>query len=487
MITWMQHHKKYLIVTVWISVIAFVAAGFIGWGAYDFNLTRSSSVAKVGNRAISKQLFSRTYANYFNDYNIRDFNGELTQEQAKEMGLENIVLDTLINEALILNFADELGITALDSDVVELITTNENFYDNGTFSKDIYRSVLRQSGFKPSDYEDILKLGIILNKLYSIITNFPVSEIDKEILGSALFMEDRLSVATVTVDDSEIKIGEDEIKSYWDISKNNFLTEKVYHFESVFVPLSRDNLNEDDIKAYYEETKYFYQDSENRVLDYTAAKKDVEKALRIENAKKDALKTYLSFKKGDITADKNITIKESSSEYNTSLFGNIINNGEVLQPIQKDNGWEVLKLISIELPAPKTYEEAKPQMLAILKANKKIELLAQKSQARLNAFKGSDLGFITRDNNNITGLTSQQSAQFIGNVFGSKEKRGYVIFDDKAYLYNITEQKLPNSDKLKQNDLNLDNAMKRIREYEIQQKLINMLSQKYKIERYYKG
>jgi peptidyl-prolyl cis-trans isomerase D len=486
MITWMQRRKKYLIVTIWISVIAFVGAGFIGWGAYDFNLARSSSVAKVGKHTISNQLFSRTYANLFNEYNANNFNGELTQEQAKELGLETEVLNRLIDQALLLNFADELGITALDSDVLELITTNKDFYDNGTFSKNIYRSVLQNLGFKPSEYEEMLKTGITLNKLYSTIMNFPVSEIEKEILGSVMFMEDRLSITAVTVDDNEIKIGEDEIKSYWDISKDNFLTEKVYRFESVFVPLSKNRLNEDDIKAYYEETKYFYKDSEDRILDYAAAKKDIEKALRIENAKKDALRTYLSFKKGEITADKNITVKGSSSEYDISLF-NELSNGEVLQPIQKDNGWEILKLVSMDLPAPKAYEDARAQVLDILKANKRTELLVQKSQARLNVFKGNDLGFVTRDTSNITGLTSEQSRQFIGNVFGSKEKRGYVILSDKAYLYNIVEQKLPSGDKLKQNDLNLDNTMRRIREYEILQKLINTLSQKYKIERYYKG
>ena len=36
MITWMQRHKKWLITTVWVSTIAFVGAGFVGWGSYDF-------------------------------------------------------------------------------------------------------------------------------------------------------------------------------------------------------------------------------------------------------------------------------------------------------------------------------------------------------------------------------------------------------------------------------------------------------------------
>lgn len=481
MITWMQRHKKYLIVTVWISVIAFVAAGFIGWGAYDFNLVRSSSVAKVGERTVSKQLFLRAYGNYFNDYSVRNFNGELTEKQAEEIGLKDAVLESLINEALILNFADELGIAALDSDVVEFITADENFYDNnGTFSKEVYRNVLRQSGLKPADYEEMLKKGILLNKLYAIIMNFPVNEVEKEILGAAMFMEDRLSVATVTVEDSEIKISENETKSYWDISKNNFLTEKIYNFESLFVPISNDKLNEDDIKAHYEETKYFYM--EDGIVDYETAKKDVEKALKFENAKKEANKISIALRKGNITADKNITVKESSGEYNTTFFLTL-KEGETLQPIQKDNGWEVLKLTSIVLPVPKAYEEAKPQILEILKANKRVELLAQKSQERLKLFKGKDLGFVARDSN-VTGLTPQQSAQLINNVFSSKERNGYVILGDKAYLYNITEQKLPSGDKLKENDLNLDNAMRRIRQNEIQQKLIDTLRAKYKIEKY---
>ena len=53
MITWMQKHKKYLVVTIWVSTIAFVGAGFVGWGAYDMNTNRAKSVAKVGNRNIS--------------------------------------------------------------------------------------------------------------------------------------------------------------------------------------------------------------------------------------------------------------------------------------------------------------------------------------------------------------------------------------------------------------------------------------------------
>ena len=48
MIEWMQKHKKSLIPTIWISTIAFVGAGFVGWGAYDMNANRAGSIARVG-------------------------------------------------------------------------------------------------------------------------------------------------------------------------------------------------------------------------------------------------------------------------------------------------------------------------------------------------------------------------------------------------------------------------------------------------------
>ncbi len=49
MITWMQKHKKWLIVTIWISTIAFVGAGFVGWGSYDYGKS-DSAVAIVGKK-----------------------------------------------------------------------------------------------------------------------------------------------------------------------------------------------------------------------------------------------------------------------------------------------------------------------------------------------------------------------------------------------------------------------------------------------------
>ena len=64
MITWMQRHKKYLIITIWISTIAFVGAGFVGWGQYTYG-DKAGAVAKVGNVEITMGELQKSYSRLY--------------------------------------------------------------------------------------------------------------------------------------------------------------------------------------------------------------------------------------------------------------------------------------------------------------------------------------------------------------------------------------------------------------------------------------
>ena len=47
MISWMQKHNKYLIITIWVATIAFIGAGFVGWGSYQYG-SKAGAIGKVG-------------------------------------------------------------------------------------------------------------------------------------------------------------------------------------------------------------------------------------------------------------------------------------------------------------------------------------------------------------------------------------------------------------------------------------------------------
>ena len=236
MITWMQRHKKYLVITIWISTIAFVGAGFVGWGAYDLNKDRSASVAKVGNRVISVQEFQQAYGTHYNFYNNL-LSGKLTQEQADQMGLDKMVMNTLVNQTLLLNYADDIGLIATQEDVKERLRSNQNFQQDGIFNKDIYYALLKQNKIAPNDYENGLKKEILTSKLDTFLKLAPSTQ-ESNIFASAFFMEDRLAISSVTLDASDIVVKEEDIKAFWEKSKSNFLTKKAYTLEIVNLSLS---------------------------------------------------------------------------------------------------------------------------------------------------------------------------------------------------------------------------------------------------------
>jgi len=115
MISWMQKHNKYLVWTIWIATIAFIGAGFVGWGSYNLG-SKAGNVAKVGNIEIKQSKLNNAYSNLYGQYN-QMMQGKLDEKKAREMGLIKQAFSTLAVQAKLLNFANESGIIASDEEV----------------------------------------------------------------------------------------------------------------------------------------------------------------------------------------------------------------------------------------------------------------------------------------------------------------------------------------------------------------------------------
>jgi len=485
MITWMQRHKKYLVVTIWISVIAFVGAGFVGWGAYDFNSDRASAIAKVENRKITVQEYQLAYANYYNFYNNM-LGGGLTQEKADQMGLEKMVLDSIINETLILAYADEIGLRTTDEEVKNALASDTAFQKNGVFDKETYYRVIKQSQIKAKDYESGLKKQILLSKVQSILKLKPTDS-EKKMFISSMFMKDRLAVDVIYLDSSEAVISEDEIKKYWDEHKTEYLSEKSYDLDTIIVGLSTKEIDENELKTFYQEKRHNYKSSEGKILSLDEARVNVEKDYRLKLSKREALETYLLFKKSQMnaTGTKNVKISDTSFPMDKLVNAKV---GEVLKPIATKDGYIVVKVRSINEPLPKPYLDAKAEILAQLQADKKISALKKKAEARLGIFKGKDIGFVSREaGKKIAGLSEAESLEFINFVFDNNKARNFKIIGNKAVLYQILEQNLLDDSKVEKYAALVNDTISQMKQAEINQNLVVNLKKRYDIEQYYKG
>lgn len=483
MITWMQKHKKYLVITIWISTIAFVGAGFVGWGAYDLNTNRATSVARVGDTNVSIQDFQEKYTQIYNYYNNM-MSGNLNKEVADQLGIENLALNAAINDALLINFAKDLGLQANKDDILQQIIQDPNFSENGVFKKELYLSMLKNANIEPREYEKSLEKAVIINKLSNAIS-LDVAPIDIELFSAAFFSKDRVKIEVIGVDDSDIKIDQEELKKFWDKTKDNYKSKTQYSLNIVEIPINIDDMTEQELKEFYSQNSANYKDENDKILDFEKAKDKAKKDLAIQKSRSEALKKYIAVKKGELIPNKSMTIDNGSAVFNLDEIKDL-KVGDTIKPVLNNDTFIVAKISKITPPQNLTFEEAKQEVYQIYKIQKAQEILQQKAKQAMENFNPKQDIWISRDSNEtIQGLSKSESLEFAKKLFESNKQKAYVIVGDKAVIYKIVEQKL--LDKVSDNYKALvEQNAKTLKNNELLQDLTAQLKKRYKIEEYLK-
>ena len=86
-----------------------------------------------------------------------------------------------------------------------------------------------------------------------------------------------------------------------------------------------------------------------------------------------------------------------------------------------------------------------------------------------------------------TVMNDAEFSIFLMNVFNQDKKKSFVLFDDKAILYEIKDQTLLNTSKMEQYKNNLKENLASIKASLLKENLLKKLKQEQKIEIYYKG
>ncbi len=485
MITWMQKHRKYLVPTIWISTIAFIGAGFVGWGAYDYGKNKNNTVALVGERAIGVDELQSSYSKIFAYYN-QMLGGKLTQEKAKQLNLQAIALQQLTNQALLLNYADELGIKALDSEVIKEYTSIKAFQENGVFNKERYEKILRGQGLDKKVFEKELEKSVILKKMQAVLS-LPITDLEEEVAFAATSLSDHLVIKKITQNLADIKIDEEALKKAWESSKNDYMSPISYELETIKIAANDITVSDAKVKAFYDEKKFKFKDKEGKILSFEKAKEAVTHAAQLKEAKTSILKKYLAFKKGQIKADSVITVDANSHDFPFTLLKEK-KEGDYLKAVALPDGYLTAKVKSITLPHPLSFEAAKAKVEEKLRQQKATALLEKRAKEESQKLSnGNDVGFITmRDIDKVKGLNPQEASQFLRYVFSNEKKTGYYIAGNSAVLYNIKEQKLFDADTFKQERDAIAKQVSNLKENTLEHGLINELKKRYKIQTFVK-
>jgi peptidyl-prolyl cis-trans isomerase D len=483
MITWMQRHKKWLITTIWVSTIAFVGAGFVGWGSYDFGKSQGA-VALVGNKEVKFSALQNEYNNVYNQYS-KMFGGQFNQEMAEKLKLQDVALNAIIQKYLLLNYADELGLDATKKDIAKELVQMDAFVVNGKFDKATYIKVLSQNRTTPADFEERIKEDIILRKVQDLF----ITETSQEELVnlSKLFMlEDELKIKIIDGATLNPQIDDNMIKTYWEKNKNKYMSEPSYEIQTYTTAIDNTKTHSDeDIKAYYDINKFDYTKEDGKLQTLEEAKDKINFDLNAKASKKVALKAYLKLKKNTKEFTNTISLYESKFPYDKEVIQNIKNAkvGTVLKPFVYNKEFIIAKLVKKVDPKPLSFEKAKNLAKNDLANSLKQTALQDSANKELKNFTGENIGFISsKSAANIKGLTLQEAQQFLTKLFTSSSKTGIITINNKAIVYEILQSKL--GDDLLATQRSIKDSIQKLKSNEIMKNLLEKLRMKYEVYSY---
>jgi len=442
MIEWMQKHKKWLIVTIWISTIAFVGAGFVGWGSYDYGKS-NSTVAIVGEKEVPLKDLENEYSNLYSQY--RNMLGDsFNKELAEQFKLEDIALQRVIQRYLILNYADDLGLIATDKEIaLELVQINA-FFKDGKFDKQTYVSALKQSRRTVAEFEAQLTQDILVNKIQNLFqTSLKPNELEN--LSTLIFSEDQVSLSIINDENIKIKYTENILKEYWSKNKDNYKSPS--GFEIIYNKI---------------------ENIENKT------KKEMRKV---------ALKAYLNLKKEKEVFKSKKTLYTSSTFLDADDLKTVTTSkiGTVLKPIYKDTHYYVIKLVKKVSPQVLQYKDITAQVKSDYTQDEKSKLLEKQATAIMKNFKGKDIGYISR--NSITlikGLNNSENEEFIKHLFSATKPLNKVTIGSKVVIYKITNSKFTTYDSTK--NQSVTQSIENLKASSLSSSLLKKLANKYEVQ-----
>lgn len=480
MITWMQRHKKWLVITIWISTIAFVGAGFVGWGSYDYG-SKGGAVAVVGDREVTVEEYQREYSSLYDQY-ARMFGNQFNQEMADKLKLKDAAYKLIIQKNLILSFADELGLDVTNEEIAKQLVLIPAFLKDGKFDKDTYIKVLQQNRSNPTEFEASVKRDLLLQKIESL---FQIQANAKELenLNKLLFAEDKVSIKILNANNVKVNVTEDELKKYWEENKNSYVSEPTVKLAIEEINVEKGTFSEDELKEHYNNFKTDYRQEDGKLKSFDEAKEEMIQVLSEKATKKEALKKYLKLKKGEENFTKEVEVEESKLAYSAEGLEKIDGAvpGDILKPFINNGNYVVVKVLNKGLPKPLSYEKAKEQVAQNYEAVALNRALEKLSNEELENFSGKSLGYVSRDSyEKIPELQPQEALTFLNKLFSSTEKQGKVNLGNKIVLYKIEDTRLAQYDKSKNEAVR--STVDKLLNQELINNLIKNLENRYEVQ-----
>ena len=372
----------------WVAylIVGLITVPFALFGIQDYvSRSANTSIASVDGEEIDLNL-------YYQELNSqqRNLQQQLGAQYSQEIDnvLKQTLIDRMINEKLIENFANSLDMVTLDQEVRSVIQSNQAFHLDGEFSEDRYNQILRLNSYTPTAYEIAQSKSLTRDQIKRNLSNSSfLSSVQTDQLNDLASQEREVSYIALTTDkyEDQISVSQSEITDYFNANKSNFLEGRKVKVD--FVELSLDNIDEPEdadeetLQNLFDENAELYTNPERRraqhilVEDETLANDLLDQIKEgadfAELAKTNSVDTSSNEQGGDLGLFERDLM---GAEFDEAAFS--MNVGDVSDVVSTNYGYfHIIKLTEIQTQTAQSFEEVREQLVALHKKNVKQKIL----------------------------------------------------------------------------------------------------------------
>jgi peptidyl-prolyl cis-trans isomerase D len=257
----MRRHKNWLKWSLVLVVLAFIAL-YIPSSNDPSGAGLNQAVATVEGNEVTVAEFRQAYSRQMQQYRAA-YGANMDERLLRQLGIDQRIVQQLIQEEISVAEAKRLGITASDEEVKQRILAIPAFQENGSFiGLERYRQMLQMQNppVRESEFEEQVRRSITLEKLQAALTNWiSISDADAEAAFKERNEKVKLAVVSFPADKfrESVQASDQEVASWFEGHKDDYrVPEKrkvKYALLDVQSIRNRMNVSEQDIQNYYED------------------------------------------------------------------------------------------------------------------------------------------------------------------------------------------------------------------------------------------
>ncbi|AKJ42761.1 peptidylprolyl isomerase [Pragia fontium] len=460
-------------------ILALIILSFVltGVGSY-LGSGSNSSVAEVNGQEIDRAKFENAVIDERNrlQQQLGEQFSQLAGNESYVKQMRQQVLNRMINDTLLDQYAAKIGLAIGDDQVKLNIQNSEEFATNGKFDNGKYRDLLNRFRIAPEQYAEMVRKQLLTQQLLAAFagSNFALPTEAQSVI--ALIHQQRdVRLANIDMkalaDKKEAMPSEQQVKEFYEQNKNRFTAPesvKVSYIEVDAASLADGlKVSDQEIADFYQKNKPMYVQKARTSYSIIVLAKESEAKDALEQLKNGTdfvtLAKEKSIEKDSAAKGGDIGWLEATAVPDEIANAKLTEKGQLSGVIHSDMGYLIVRLNDTQAAKEKPLDEVKNEIAQNLlqdKSYQKYEDLQTKlidgagsnnlslaDAEKQSGLKALESDWFTRDNM-PKALSYPEVAQavFGGELFGVKGAPGsnselITVEGDRAFVLRIADHR----------------------------------------------